>query len=649
MKNKLFVLVSAALCCISSSAKIVLPDFFSDNMVLQQQTEAPVWGKADPKKTVKIVPSWDNQTYSVQADANGKWSVRLKTPVAGGPYSISFSDGKELKLNNVLVGEVWICSGQSNMEMPLSSSWGQVNNHLQEVANAGYPNIRLLHVAKATATQPASELKTLRQGWQACSPATILEFSAVAYFFGRDLYQNLNVPIGLINTSWGGTLAEAWTSAEALETMPYFRDAVQAIRTQDQTETMAQYNQKLAAWKAEVQAADKGWETWNQAGFNDSDWKTISVPQVWEKSVLPNFNGIAWLRKTVEIPAEWAGKDLVLNLDAIDDNDITYFNGQQIGATDGYTRIRKYIIPSKLVKKGSATIVVRVTDTSGDGGLYGEAHNIYIALKSNEKNTKINLSGEWKIQPSADFAKCSPIPLSPENPHRPSVLYNAMLHPLIPYAMRGAIWYQGESNADRAEQYKELLPLMIRDWRKAWNNDFPFYLVQLANFRERNTQPVESDWAELREAQLQTLHLDNTGMAVTIDIGEAKDIHPKNKQDVGLRLALAARANTYKQDIEFSGPLYQCYTIEGNQIRIHFSHAGGLKTADNQVLTGFAIAGPDHQFHWADAHIDGNTVVVCSPKVAFPVAVRYAWSDNPACNLLNGAGLPASPFRTDDF
>ncbi|GHU70301.1 9-O-acetylesterase [Bacteroidia bacterium] len=618
-------------------------------MVLQQQTEAPVWGKADPKKTVKILPSWDNQTYTVQADANGKWSVRLKTPAAGGPYSISISDGKELKLNNVLIGEVWICSGQSNMEMPLSSSWGQVNNHLQEVANADYPNIRLLHVAKATSTQPASELKTLHQGWQTCSPASVPEFSAVAYFFGRDLYQNLNVPIGLINTSWGGTLAEAWTSAEALETMPYFRDAVQAVRAQDQTETMVQYNQKLAAWTAEVQTADKGWNLWNQAGFNDNDWKTMNIPQVWEKSGLPNFNGIVWFRKTVEIPAEWAGKDLVLNLDAIDDNDITYFNGQKIGAIDGYNRIRHYTIPAKLVKKGKAEITVRVTDTGGDGGLYGDAHNIYIAMKSNEKNIKINLASEWKFQPSINASEMAPMPISPDNPHRPSALYNAMIHPLVPYAIGGAIWYQGEANADRAEQYKELLPLMIRDWRKAWNNDFPFYLVQLANFRERNTQPVESDWAKLREAQLQTLHLDNTGMAVIIDIGEAKDIHPKNKQDVGLRLALAARAKTYKQNIEFSGPLYQCYTIEGNQIRIHFSHADGLKTADGQTLTGFAIAGPDHQFHWADAHIDGNTVVVCSPKVAFPVAVRYAWSDNPACNLQNGAALPASPFRTDDW
>ncbi|MDR1683708.1 MAG: 9-O-acetylesterase [Candidatus Symbiothrix sp.] len=647
MKNKLFALVVAALCAAPLSAKIVLPDFFSDNMVLQQQTNAPVWGTARPKKTVKITTSWDNQTYSVPADADGKWSVRLKTPNAGGPYSISFSDGNDLKINNVLIGEVWICSGQSNMEMPLEG-WGKIDNYLQEIAAADYPNIRLLHVEKATSTQPQSDITIINQSWQVCTPASIANFSAVAYFFGRDLYQNLNIPIGLINTSWGGTLAEAWTSGDALENMPYFHDALKAVRTQD-VETIQQYEKKLADWEAGILAADKGWNAWNQAGFNDSDWQTMNIPQLWENAGLPNFDGIVWFRRTIEIPAEWAGKEVVLSLDVIDDNDITYFNGRQTGETNRYDKARIYTVPATLVKKGKAEIAVRVADTGGGGGIYGNANNIYMALKSKEEETKTSLAGEWKFQVSVNAADLAPAPVSPASPHRPSVLYNAMIHPLVPYAMRGAIWYQGESNADRAEQYKELMPLLIRDWRKAWNNDFPFYLVQLANYRKRNAEPVESDWAELREAQLQTLYLDNTGMAVTIDIGDAADIHPKNKQDVGKRLALAARANTYKQNIEFSGPLYQCYTIESDRIRIYFSHADGLKTADNQALTGFSIAGPDHQFHWADAHIDGNTIVVCSPKVAFPVAVRYAWSDNPVCNLQNDAGLPASPFRTDDW
>ena len=647
MRNFLIILGFTVLNAVSLSATVVLPEIFTDNMVLQQQTLAPIWGTAVANKTLTITTSWDKQTYHVTANKAGKWSAKLQTPSAGGPYSIVISDGKELKINNVLIGEVWICSGQSNMEMSLSSDWGKVTNHLQEVAAADYPNIRLLHVEKATSSQPQSNLKIRDKGWQVCSPNSISNFSAVAYFFGRDLHQNLHVPIGLIHTSWGGTLAEAWTDCESLESIPYFHDAIEAVQA-SQSETMEQYAQKVAAWNAEIQAVDKGWNVWNQIHFNDKDWKTMPVPEVWEKSVLPIFDGIVWMRKTVEIPSTWEGKDLILALEAIDDDDITYFNGLQIGATNGYNLIRNYTIPGKAVKKGQAIITTRVVDTGGEGGIHGKADNIYIALKS-DKTTKINLAGEWKFQTAVNWAEQPPMPLSPDNPNRPSVLYNAMIHPLVPYAMRGAIWYQGEANVDRAEQYRELLPVMIRAWRNAWNNNFPFYLVQLANYRERNTQPVESKWAELREAQMQTLCLENTGMAVTIDIGEANDIHPKNKQDVGKRLALAARANTYKQNIPFSGPLYQTYTIENNQIRIHFTHADGLKTADNQSLIGFSIAGPDHQFRWADARIEGNTVVVSSPEIVFPVAVRYAWSDNPACNLQNAVGLPASPFRTDDW
>ena len=339
MKTKFYVFTFAVFCTVSLSAKIVLPEIFTDNMVLQQQTLAPIWGTATANKMVKLTTSWDSQTYDVPVDKAGKWSVKLQTPSAGGPYTIRISDGKELRINNVLIGEVWICSGQSNMEMPLSSNWGSVNNHLQEVATADFPNIRLLLVEKATSTKPENHLKTMRNGWQICSPNTISDFSAVAYFFGRDLHQNLHVPIGLINTSWGGTMAEAWTNGESLNAMPYFHDAIQTVQAQDQPETAEQYAQKLAAWDAEIQASDKAWNIWNQVYFNDDDWETMPVPQVWEKSVLPDFNGIVWLRKTVEIPSEWEGKDLILSLDVIDDNDITYFNGQQIGATNGYNRV----------------------------------------------------------------------------------------------------------------------------------------------------------------------------------------------------------------------------------------------------------------------------------------------------------------------
>ncbi len=638
---------------VSVFSKIELPVIFTDNMVLQQQTNVPIWGKASPGKKIEIVSSWDAQKYTLIANADGTWKTQLKTPVAGGPYTISISDGKKIELKNVMIGEVWICSGQSNMEMPLAG-WGKVLNYEQEIKSADFPNIRLLQVDKATNTQPQSDLKVSSGGWQVCSPASIAEFSSTAYFFGRNLYQNIgNVPIGLINTSWGGTIAEAWTSAGSLENMPDFRNAVQEMKKQENQESESQFQQKYQLWQEQFNAADSGLNNqvplWADTQLNDADWQVMKLPGLWEDLGLKNLDGIVWFRYTLDIPAEMEGKDLELRLGMIDDEDIAYFNGKQVGATSGYNQDRKYMIPANLVKKGKAVIAVRVIDTGGGGGIYGEVKDLYLAVKS-EGTSRISLTANWKYKISVDMAKLSPMPSRPNNPNRPTVLYNAMINPIIPYAIKGAIWYQGESNADRAYQYRELFPLMIRDWRKQWNCSFPFYFVQLANFMDVEPEPQESDWAELREAQLQTLHLENTGMAVTIDIGDAKDIHPKDKQGVGNRLALAARAKTYGQNIAYSGPIYKSYTIEDYQIRINFDHTnGGLKTKDDQPLQGFAIAGPDHVFYWAEAVIDGDNVVVRSPNVPFPVAVRYAWANNPVCNLYNGAGLPASPFRTDDF
>ncbi len=624
-------------------AKVELPSIFTDNMVLQRQTEAPIWGKATPGKEVRITTSWDNQTYKVTAGADGKWMVKMKTPQAGGPYQITISDGKAVQLNNVLIGEVWICSGQSNMEMPLAG-WGKIDNYEKEIAEANYPQIRLLHVEKATSIRPVEDVKIMGGSWRVCSPANIPEFSSVAYFFGRELYKSLNVPIGLINTSWGGTIAEAWTSGESLENMPYFKGTVQEMRTVSETELQATYQKKFDEWNKQIGDADGGTKgNWQSSTLNDGDWQTMQLPTLWEDAGLKDFDGIVWFRKTITIPSDWNGKELNLSLGMIDDNEITYFNGVEIGRTNGHNIDRNYKVPARLVKTGVAVITVRVTDTGGGGGIWGE--------KTDMKISGMSLAGEWKYKTAVDLNKFPKAPQSQLNsPNRPMVLFNAMIKPLVPYAVQGAIWYQGESNADRAYQYRELLPLMIRDWRTQWNRDLPFYLVQLANFMAEDKEPAESQWAELREAQLQTLHLENTGMAVAIDIGDEKDIHPKNKQDVGLRLALAAKANTYGQKIASSGPIYESYKMEGNQIRITFKHTdGGLKAKDATQLKGFAIAGSDHKFYWAQATIQGNEVIVSAPQVKFPVAVRYAWGNNPVCNLYNGAGLPASPFRTDDW
>ncbi len=653
MKNILLVFL-LFFSTVSLSAKIALPAIFSDDMVLQQQTNAPIWGKATPGKKVEIMTSWNKKTYSTTADSEGNWKMQLSTPSAGGPYSITISDGQQTVLNNVMIGEVWLCSGQSNMEMPLAG-WGKIWNYEQEIAAADYPNIRLLHADRNCSTQPLSDLKVSKGGWQVCSPATIAGFSSTAYFFGRNLHQNMNrVPIGLIHASWGGTIAEAWTSGESLEMMPDFKEAVQQISSNTNQQSEAEYQEKLKQWNEQFNAADNGLKNnipaWADPHWNDDDWATMKLPGVWEQQKgLTNLDGIVWFRYRFDVPASMINKDLELTLSKIDDNDITYFNGTPIGATQGASLARKYTVPAHLVKNGQAVLSIRVTDTGGNGGVYGEDKNMTLRTQADSTNV-ISLANNWKYKISVDMSQLPPAPVSPNNPNRPTVLYHAMIHPIVPYAIKGAIWYQGESNAGRAYQYRELFPLMIQDWRKQWRSDFPFYFVQLANYMERQPDPQESDWAELREAQLRTLHLKNTGMAVTIDIGDANDIHPKNKQEVGNRLALAARAKTYGENIAYSGPVYKTYSIENSRIRISFDQTNnGLKTKDNQPLKGFSIAGPDHQFHWADAVIEGDQVVISSPAVSFPIAVRYAWGNNPECNLVNGAGLPASPFRTDDW
>ena len=651
MKNYIFIILSAFL--VNVQAQVSLSPLFTDNMVLQQQSETPIWGMAKPKQQLTVFSSWDKSTKTVAANEQGVWKTNLDTPKAGGPYEIVVTSGKKerITLKNVLIGEVWLCSGQSNMEWRLRD--GLVNQK-QEIAAADYPQIRMITIQKETAFLPVDNCKVVGDTWQICSPETVSEFSAVAYFFGKDLYQNLNVPIGLINSSWGGTVAEAWTEGDYLLQMPYFQDYVQRIRKMpsEKKELEKIYQESMTNWLHELNAKDKGTENgrlvWADKNFNDADWYDFPVPGMVQTVGMTAKNGIFWFRKEVEIPADWAGRDVVINMGPVDDDDFTYFNGELIGQTEGWMSPRNYKIPGKLVKPGKSVIALRVIDTGGSGGLGGDAENYWLSCSKG----KIDISGSWKAKLSLDLKTIAPVPRRLDgNANEPTVLYNAMINPLVPYAYKGAIWYQGESNADRAIQYRDLLPLMINSWRKQFGHEFPFYIVQLANFMKLQTEPVESSWAELREAQsLTAKNLKNTGIAVAIDIGEADDIHPRNKQDVGKRLALAARAQTYGEKIAYSGPVYKTYKIEGKSIRISFEHAeGGLQTKNGKKLQGFTIAGADHKFYWADAVIDGNEIVVSSPKIEFPVAVRYAWADNPVCNLYNGAGLPASPFRTDSW
>ena len=652
-KTVIFTLL-CTLCVISVQAQISLSSLFTDNMVLQQQTDAPIWGKAKAKQQINIFSSWNQQTQTVVANDEGIWKANLATPGAGGPYEIIVSSGKKEKisLKNVLIGEVWLCSGQSNMQWRLRD--GLVNQK-QEIAAADYPQIRMITIKRESASLPVDDCKIMGDTWQICSPETVNEFSAVAYFFGRDLHQNLNVPIGLIQSSWGGTPAESWTEGECLLQMPFFSEKVKEIRQlPDEQELERIYQQDMDSWLHKINAKDQGVEDgkliWADKNFDDTDWFDFPVPGMAQKVKMTSKNGLFWFRKEVDIPANWRGKEITIDMGPIDDDDFTYFNGELIGHTQGRTLPRNYTIPGKLVKPGKSVIAIRVIDTDGSGGLGGNAKNYWLSSSKG----KIDISGNWKAKLSLDVGAIKPVPrrLSEyQKAKQPTRLYNAMINPLVPYAFKGAIWYQGEANTDRAIQYRDLLPLMINSWRKQFGHEFPFYIVQLANYKKLQTNPVESSWAELREAQLFTAkHLNNTGLAVAIDIGEAGNVHPHNKQDVGKRLALAVRAQTYGEKITYSGPVYKTYKIEGNSIRLSFEHTdGGLQTKNGEKLQGFTIAGADHEFYWADASIEGNEIIVSSPEVKFPVAVRYAWADNPICNLYNGAGLPASPFRTDSW
>ena len=643
--SSVFVLISAAF------ANVRLPAAIGDNMVLQQGKKVTIWGWAEPNEQLRVSVSWSTMRWGVAADKDGKWMFKMSPPVVGGPYEMTISGNDTVKIKNILVGEVWVCSGQSNMQWPVSQSV----NAEQEIAGAGYPNIRLFTVERKVAEQPQADC---RGSWIPCSPQTVGDFSAVAYYFGRELHRQLNVPIGLIHTSWGGTPAEAWTSARVLKTLPDYKGVMEEI---EQVRVNAQpfqekYQQQLIEWQKKIDLSTSEGKGCTAADFDDGSWEQMELPKHWEQAGLADFDGLVWFRKDVNVPQSWAGRELLLELGPIDDMDTTYVNGTRVGGFESpghWTTARKYKIDPAVINPGRNVIAVRVIDTGGGGGIYGNPDQMKFG-PAGAAGEVISLAGSWRYKKAFDLKSmpASPAPpLAVNNPNAPTSLYNSMIAPLIPYGIQGAIWYQGESNAGRAYQYRKLFPAMIQNWREDWGQgNFAFLFVQLANFLPVKPEPGESEWAELREAQLMTLSLPNTGMAVAIDIGDAADIHPKNKQDVGRRLALWALAKTYGKQVLYCGPLYKSMKLEGNKVLLNFDHVGGGLVAKTEPLTGFAIAGADRKFVWADAKIaEGNVIVVSSDKVPEPAAVRYGWADNPLCNLYNKAGLPASPFRTDDW
>ncbi|HBC89754.1 MAG TPA: 9-O-acetylesterase [Lentisphaeria bacterium] len=631
-----------------------LPSIFGSNMVLQHGMKFPVWGRSTPGD--KITVEFSDQKRSAVTGKNGKWRVVLDpVGISREPRTMTITSSKiskssNLQIKNILVGDVWVCSGQSNMEFSLKQSIG-AEEAIKDSANSA---IRLFTVPRLTKDEPAEECEG---SWSECNPETVPQFSGVAYYFGRELNRKLNIPIGLLHTSWGGTKAEAWTSREALKEFPELTHLV--------THDVSIYKKALEPFRKIFNfTAPKGLKhgvdgtlpdpgrnpataKWSEPDFDDSKWIEMNTPGSWESQGYM-LDGAVWFRKKIKIPSSWEGRNLCLELGALDDFDVSFFNGVEVGRTgketeNWWSTPRRYSIPAKLAKKGEAVIAIRIFDQFMSGGMMGPAEKMRIYPVGKECE-EISLKGKWLTAVELGIIVSSSI--------NSTKLFNAMINPILSLGIKGAIWYQGCSNADRAYQYRKLLPTMIRDWRKRWNcGAFPFYIVQLANYMPNLEIPAESSWAELREAQLLTsVKVPNCGLAVAIDIGDAKDIHPKNKYDVGLRLALQALKKTYGKKVVCNGPVYKGMTVKGDSIILKFETDGtALKSIDGKNIRSFAVADSSKKFYWADAKIAGNTVVVRSDKVKKPVAARYAWADNPECNFGNDLGLPASPFRTDNW
>lgn len=629
---------------------------FSDHMVLQQQAKVDFWGQARPGQQITISASWSKQV-STRADANGNWKIKIATPKASGPYTINIKTAdSNIIIKDVLIGEVWLASGQSNMDIPLKG-WppgDTIFHSKQEIAQANYPDIRLL---KVPFNMSAAPIDSIGGEWLPASPENAGDFSATAYFYARKLYQELHVPIGIIQSSIGGTPAEAWTSKGYLEKLGDFDEKIKGLdKLENSTENW------FKKWPTrEVPKTDEQWENINFAdlaaakpGFDDSKWTTIKLPGRFDQLNEGEFDGAIWLRK--EFIVEDITADYILKIGAIDDMDATYINGKKIGGLAGQRAAnapREMVIPKSLLVKGKNTIAIRAIDTGGPGSVSGQM------TISNNTGADISIAGNWKSQVIAEIyngkfytynlqTDISQRPdISQLNSNSPTVLFNAMIHPLIPYTIKGVIWYQGESNVGRAEQYKRLFPLMIEDWRDKWGYQFPFYYVQLAPFLYSAPDQKEQS-QKLRNAQRYALRLPKTGMVSTLDIGYLKTAHPPHKQEVGERLAGFALANDYEKKMVASGPLYKKVSASGHELIIEFESVGSGLAASDKGLFGFKIAGADKRYVAAQAKIVGNKVVVNSPSVAAPVYVRYAWSDSSAASLFNKEGLPASTFTSEE-
>ena len=676
MRNKRAILfptlMLSAVLASGVRAQVALPDLFSRHAVLQRATVVPIWGKATPGETVRVTLA--DETKTGVADGQGRWRVTLdlsrKEP---GPFTLVVEGKNRLEIPDVLIGEVWICSGQSNMDWSVS----RTTDAAIAIAASSNPQLRVFEPVHVTSPQPLDEV---HGSWVISGPDAAGRFPAVGYYFAQEVQHALGGPVGLVSTSWGGTPVEAWTSREALQADPDLRDGSSRVITDVEGFPARQraYAAQLDAWEQKYSTplptrADPA--TFAAPEVSMSDWTSVNLPGSLAQGGLPEAR-VVWIRKQITITPAMTIGPLFFEVGRFNDFDTVYLDGKQVGETPpgaaGAATPRMYY--QEKSTPGEHTLAVRIEAPAGGAAAAGPEATFRIDREA--------LAGKWwaKVEVplpslSEEAKRAYPAPLAPAPfPFRtPTYVFNSMLLPFIPYAMQGVVWYQGEDNGPRAYQYRTAFPLMITDWRQRWGQgSFAFYFCQLTSYGPLADEPGDSRWAELREAQSKTLALANTGQAILTDIGEPGDIHPRSKREAGRRLARIALANTYRQPIPYSGPVFQSYTTEGDAIRIHFGSAESglvartvpatfrMATVDTRVtplvrhspdsqLEGFAVCGVDRKWKWANATIDGSTVVVRASGVAEPVAVRYNWADSPIGNLYNGDGLPAGPFRTDDF
>lgn len=626
----------AAVLAGTSSAKVTLPNYITPNMVVQHDSQLKVRGHAAPGAKVTITPSWSNKPLKTVADANGNFTAVIATPAPGGPFALIFDDGEQTVVDNILSGEVWLCSGQSNMEFPINGNL-RIHNVDEVVAKAHNPDIRLLQINKHRAFTPQTDVKTNMGGWVEANSNT-MNFSAIAYLFAKELRDSLHVPVGVIEASWGGTPAESWTSYDTLRNIPGFERTLDDFNACgfDYYKLRKSYTTRRDEWKKIADAREAKVDISGDLGGH-----TLPTGLFEKIGLGENLDGVVWAQKVIDVPASLAGQQMELYLGPIDDEDITYLNGVEVARGRGYNKTRIYNVPGKYVKAGKNYLTIRITDHNGEGGFAGKPQQMRAVIGDNT----FALGDDWNYRVAVDFADLPVKPMDIDSPYQPTVLYNAMLSPLADMPIKGALWYQGCANVGRDEQYAQLFPAMIRNWRALWGNEFPFYFVQLAGYLKPVTVQPDSRWAALRNAQTAALKLPNTAMVSAIDLGHPGDIHPRDKQTVAHRLALTALGRDYGHAADYAAPQCTGVKFSGNKAVLTFDRD---LTPTSIAALGFIIGDAEGNFAQAMTEMpDSRTVVLCSPLIKRPDRARYNWADYPNGNLYGSNGIPVAPFATD--